>query len=49
MSGWVQLQGERWQVQSRSPLRLGQQVRVVARTGVMLDVIALDETPSRGG
>jgi membrane-bound serine protease (ClpP class) len=49
MSGWVQLQGERWQVQSRSPLHLGQQVRVVARTGVMLDVIALDETPSRGG
>lgn len=48
MSGWVQLQGERWQVQSRSPLHLGQHVRVVARTGVMLDVIALDETPSRG-
>ncbi|MBB3240192.1 membrane-bound serine protease (ClpP class) [Pseudomonas sp. Tn43] len=48
MSGWVQLQGERWQVQSRSPLRLGQQVRVVARTGVMLDVIALEETPSQG-
>ncbi|MNV30815.1 hypothetical protein D3C71_1220970 [compost metagenome] len=49
MSGWVQLQGEKWQVQSRSPLHLGQQVRVVARTGVMLDVTALDETPPRGG
>lgn len=48
MSGWVQLQGEKWQVQSRSPLHLGQQVRVVARTGVMLDVIAPDETPPRG-
>jgi membrane-bound serine protease (ClpP class) len=48
MSGWVQLQGERWQVQSRSPLHLGQQVRVVARTGVMLEVVALEETPSRG-
>lgn len=48
MSGWVQLQGEKWQVQSRSPLHLGQQVRVVARTGVMLDVIALDETSPRG-
>ena len=49
MSGWVQLQGEKWQVQSRSPLHLGQQVRVVARTGVLLDVTALDETPPRGG
>jgi membrane-bound serine protease (ClpP class) len=48
MSGWVQLQGERWQVQSRSPLHLGQHVRVVARTGVMLDVVALEETPSQG-
>ena len=48
MSGWVQLQGERWQVQSRSPLYLGQQVRVVARTGVMLEVVALEEMPSRG-
>jgi membrane-bound serine protease (ClpP class) len=49
MSGWVQLQGEKWQVQCRSPLHLGQQVRVVARTGVTLDVIAPDETPPRGG
>ncbi|WP_223547357.1 NfeD family protein [Pseudomonas sp. A-B-19] len=49
MSGWVQLQGEKWQVQSRSPLHLGQQVRVVARRGLMLEVIAADETPPRGG
>lgn len=49
MSGWVQLQGEKWQVQSHSPLHLGQQVRVVARTGLMLEVIAADETPPRGG
>ncbi|WP_411741926.1 NfeD family protein [Pseudomonas sp. GL-R-19] len=49
MSGWVQLQGEKWQVRSRSPLHLGQQVRVVARTGLMLEVIASDETPPRGG
>ncbi|WP_237883212.1 NfeD family protein [Pseudomonas sp. PGPR40] len=49
MSGWVQLQGEKWQVRSSSPLHLGQQVRVVARTGVMLDVIALDETPPQEG
>lgn len=45
MSGWVQLQGEKWQVRSNSPLRLGQQVRVVARKGVLLDVTAQDETP----
>lgn len=48
MSGWVQLQGEKWQVQSHSPLRLGQQIRVVARKGVLLDVITLDETPPQG-
>jgi membrane-bound serine protease (ClpP class) len=45
MSGWVQLQGEKWQVRSNSPLRLGQQVRVVARKGVLLDVTVQDETP----
>ena len=45
MSGWVQLQGEKWQVRSLSPLRLGQQVRVVARKGVLLDVTVQDETP----
>jgi membrane-bound serine protease (ClpP class) len=49
MSGWVQLQGEKWQVKSRSPLHLGQQVRVVARTGVTLEVIAPDEAPPREG
>lgn len=48
LSGWVQLQGENWQVLSTSPLRLGQQVRVVARKGLLLDVIALDETPPQG-
>ncbi|MCY1392314.1 hypothetical protein D9M71_71810 [compost metagenome] len=48
-SGWVQLQGENWQVLSPSPLQLGQQVRVVARRGVLLDVIALDDPPAQGG
>ncbi|MNF01524.1 hypothetical protein D3C80_2005280 [compost metagenome] len=48
-SGWVQLQGENWQVLSPSPLQLGQQVRVVARKGVLLDVIALDDPPAQGG
>jgi membrane-bound serine protease (ClpP class) len=48
MTGWVQLQGEKWQVQSDSPLRMGQQVRVVGRKGVQLDVTVQDETPPQG-
>jgi membrane-bound serine protease (ClpP class) len=48
MTGWVQLQGEKWQVQSNSPLRMGQQVRVVGRKGVQLDVTVQDETPPQG-
>ncbi len=43
--GWVQLQGEHWQVVSPSPLHLGQQVRVVARRGLQLDVTAADAPP----
>lgn len=46
-SGWVQLQGERWQVRSEAPLRSGQRVRVLARNGLMLDVTA-DERPPQG-
>jgi membrane-bound serine protease (ClpP class) len=47
--GWVQLQGERWQVQSDTPLVPGQQVQVQARKGVRLDVIAADRQPRQGG
>jgi membrane-bound serine protease (ClpP class) len=47
-SGWVQLQGERWQVQSATPLAPGQQVQVQARKGVQLDVIAADRQPRQG-
>ncbi|MCQ4287365.1 nodulation protein NfeD [Pseudomonas stutzeri] len=43
--GWVQLQGEHWQVRSAAPLHLGQQVRVVARHGLQLDVTAADAPP----
>lgn len=44
--GWVQLQGERWQVTSRQPLRPGQRVRVLARDGLRLEVeVADDQTP----
>lgn len=38
--GSVQAQGEQWQVQCKTPLQVGQSVRVMARHGVMLDVSA---------
>ncbi len=44
-SGWVQLRGEHWQVHSPAPLQPGQQVRVVARRGLQLDVTAADAPP----
>jgi membrane-bound serine protease (ClpP class) len=47
-SGWVQLQGERWQVQSDTPLAPGQQVQIQARKGVQLNVIAADRQPRQG-
>ena len=43
--GWVLLQGEHWHVRSAAPLHLGQQVRVVARHGLQLDVTAADAPP----
>lgn len=45
-SGWVQLQGERWQVLSATPLQPGQQVRVVGRNGLRLQVAAADAAPN---
>ncbi|WLH13022.1 NfeD family protein [Pseudomonas hefeiensis] len=44
--GWIQLEGERWQVASATPLRPGQAVRVIARKGLLLEVAAAD---SQGG
>ncbi len=38
--GSVQAQGEQWQAQCATPLQLGQNVRVTARHGVMLEVSA---------
>ncbi|MFJ4443002.1 nodulation protein NfeD [Pseudomonas sp. NPDC089422] len=38
--GSVQAQGEQWQVQCTTPLQAGQNVRVTARHGVMLEVSA---------
>jgi membrane-bound serine protease (ClpP class) len=46
--GWVRLQGEAWKVISQAPLQPGQQVRVVARRGLMLDVAAAENLPPRG-
>lgn len=40
--GWIQLEGERWQVASATPLRPGQAVRVIARKGLLLEVAAAD-------
>lgn len=41
-TGWVQLHGEHWQVHGAGPLQVGQQVRVVGRHGLQLDVTAAD-------
>ena len=40
--GWVQLEGERWQVACATSLRLGQAVRVTARKGLLLEVAPAD-------
>ncbi|MEH6353875.1 NfeD family protein [Pseudomonas sp. 3JA] len=40
--GWVQLEGERWQVASVTPLRPGQAVRVITRKGLLLEVAPAD-------
>ncbi|MDR8364839.1 MULTISPECIES: NfeD family protein [Pseudomonas] len=44
--GWVHLQGEQWQILSATPLHPGQQVRVVARKGLLLEVAAADAAPA---
>ena len=48
LSGWVLLQGEHWQVLSQAPLNPGQQVRVLARKGLLLDVGVVEEAPPQG-
>ncbi|MBM7062307.1 nodulation protein NfeD [Pseudomonas sp. UL073] len=48
LGGWVQLQGERWQVRSSAPLWPGQRVRVVAREGLRLAVEAADNPAHTG-
>lgn len=36
--GWARIHGENWWVVSKAPLRRGQKVRVLARTGLVLEV-----------
>ncbi|HEX8887106.1 MAG TPA: NfeD family protein, partial [Noviherbaspirillum sp.] len=40
---WARLRGETWRVASSTPLRRGQRVRVVARKGLLLDVVPIDD------
>jgi membrane-bound serine protease (ClpP class) len=37
--GWVRLRGETWRVASSAPLELAQKVRIVARNGLVLEVV----------
>ncbi|MCY1283769.1 hypothetical protein D9M68_367080 [compost metagenome] len=48
LGGWVQLQGEQWQVVSPAPLQPGQRVRVIARQGLKLTVEADNDKPREG-
>lgn len=40
--GWASLRGEVWRVRSPVPLHTGQKVRVVARAGLVLQVVPID-------
>ena len=40
--GWANAGGETWRVRAQGPLRRGQNVRIVARRGAILDVIPID-------
>jgi len=44
-AGWVQLQGEQWQIRCDAPLQEGEQVKVLARRGVQLEVAAAQPPP----
>lgn len=47
IEGWALVGGESWQVRTRTPLRLGQKVRVLARDGLTLQVEPM-ETETKG-
>lgn len=44
--GEVHIHGEIWQARAGQPLRKGQRVRVIARTGLVLDVAPIEEEKS---
>jgi membrane-bound serine protease (ClpP class) len=37
--GWARVHGETWRIRSRTPLKVGQRVRVAAMDGLLLDVV----------
>ncbi|MDD2701797.1 MAG: nodulation protein NfeD [Sideroxydans sp.] len=41
--GWAQVRGERWRVRLNAPAHRGQQVRVLARDGLVLQVLPVDK------
>jgi membrane-bound serine protease (ClpP class) len=44
-AGWVRIEGELWKAASAQPLRQARAVRIVARTGLVLHVEAVDPQP----
>jgi membrane-bound serine protease (ClpP class) len=46
--GWARIHSEQWRVQSPVPLKRGQNVRVTARSGLVLTVTPLAETDQGG-
>jgi membrane-bound serine protease (ClpP class) len=44
-AGWVRIEGELWQAASAQPLRQARAVRIVARSGLVLQVEAVDPQP----
>lgn len=48
IEGWIHVHGERWRARSAGSLSTGQRVKVVGRSGLMLDVVPLDEV-NKGG
>jgi membrane-bound serine protease (ClpP class) len=47
--GWALVHSERWRVRSAVPLKRGQQVRVISRNGLLLNVVPLEAANGRQG
>lgn len=43
---WAWVHGERWRVRAAAPVAIGQQVRVIGRDGLILDVEPLGDAPA---